>query len=275
MVGVVSGLLGIGGGVLMVPFMYVLMEQAGWTGLQVAPAHHATLAHATSLAVIIPTAVSGVLAHRRHGVTDWSVILPLGLGASGGALVGAVLAVGTPSVVLKALFGAFLILMAWRLGLRPRVPDTGGTGGTDVSGGFRRSGAVGGGLVVGFFSALLGVGGGIVALPILIRWGRMDLHRATAASLGIIAFAAVAGTVGYAVLGRGVEGLPAGSLGFVYLPLLLCMVPGAVLLAPLGAGWNNRLPVDVLRRLFAVLFLMLGVRLIWLHGGQIVGPLLG
>jgi uncharacterized protein len=266
-VGVVSGLLGIGGGVLMVPFMYALMAAAGWSGLHVLTEHQAALAHATSLAVILPTALSGVLAHRRHGAAEWSVIVPLGLGAAGGALVGARSAVAVPSLALKTLFGVFLLVMAWRLGVgRGAITREEAAGGQ----GIRWAGGVAGGGVVGFFSALLGVGGGIVAIPILIRWARMDLHRVTAASLGIITFAALAGIMGYWVLGRGVAGLPSATLGYVHLPLVLAMLPGAILLAPVGARLNNRLPVAVLRRLFALLFVVLGIRLVWIHGGELL-----
>jgi len=256
----------------MVPFLYFLLEGSGWSGLQALPEHHATLAHATSLAVILPTALSGILAHRRHGVADWAVILPLGLGAAAGAVLGAAVAVATPSVVLKALFGGFLLVMAWRLGVPgARLAPVG----DDQEPTMRWSWALGGGVVVGWFSALLGVGGGIVAIPILLRWTRMDLHRVTAASLGVIAFAAVAGIAGYALLGRGVPGLPAGAVGFVHIPLFFCMLPGAVALAPLGAALNNRLPVAVLRRVFAVLFLLLGSRLVWLHGGEVLSRVVG
>jgi uncharacterized protein len=263
-----SGLLGIGGGALIVPFLYLLIGGVGWSGLRVLPEHEAALAHATSLALIIPTALSGLLAYRRRGLVSWSVVIPLGVGAGLTAILGARVAIWLPALILKTLFGGFLILMAWTLvsGTPPPEPVE-----TQSSGRMRWPAALGGGGIVGFMSALLGVGGGVVAIPILIQWVRMDLSRVAAASLGIIAFAAVAGTLGYALAGWGVEGLPPGSAGFVHLPLLFAMLPGALLMAPVGAAWNHRLPTAVLRRAFSLFLLVVGVALLWTNGRELVG----
>lgn len=273
-VGVASGLLGIGGGVLMVPFIYLLMAEAGWSGLIVPPGHQAQMAHASSLAVIVPTAVSGLVAYGRQGAVIWASVLSLGLAAGVSAFFGARLAALLPSVALKVAFGGFLVVMAWRLrGRGDSASPPGGPTGGDGARRLRWHVALAGGGLVGFLSALLGVGGGIVAIPILIHWARLDLHRVAAASLGVITFAALAGTVGYALAGQAVDGLPAGSLGYVHLPLVLAMLPGAVFLAPTGARLNQRLPVDTLRRLFALLLLVVGLRLVWVNGGEMLAAL--
>jgi uncharacterized protein len=277
-VGVVSGLIGIGGGVLIVPFLYFLMG-ATWSGLQVLPEHEAALAHATSLAIIVPTALSGLHSYRRKGLVTWSSVLALGASAAVAAFLGARVAVLLPSLLLKTVFGLFLLGMAWRVGVveaaggkhRRGIGGGGDARRADGAGAMPRGKAVVGGGLVGFFSALLGVGGGAVAIPVLIHWGRLDLHRVAAASLGIIAFAAFAGSAGYALAGRGVEGLPGGALGFVHLPLLAVMLPGAVLLAPLGARWNQALPVATLRRVFAIILLVMGLQLAWSNGAALLG----
>ena len=263
-VGILSGLLGIGGGVLIVPFLYLLLALPGWSGLEAHPEHHAALAHATSLALIVPTALSGVLAYTRRGLMDASSLLPLGLGAGGAALIGSAVAPLLPAVLLQVAFGVFLLFMALRLSIPGRTGA--GVGGMDSRTG-RLPWAVGltGGGVVGFLSALLGVGGGVVAIPILLKWVRVGIERVAAASLGVIVCAALAGTIGYGVGGLGVEGLPRGALGFVHLPLLFAMLPGAVLAAPLGARWNDLLPASTLRRLFALLLLLMGIRLLWVY----------
>lgn len=267
--GVVSGLLGIGGGVLMVPFIYFLMAGAEWSGLAVGSQYEAQFAHATSLALIVPAALSGLVAYAKKGVVSGSLILTLGSAAGGAAFLGAQLAVLLPSVLLKGAFGVFLLAMAWNLASAKRAEASSERPGRR-RGRMRWHAALAGGGMVGLMSVLLGVGGGIVAIPILLHWARMDLHRVVAASLGIITFAALAGTVGYAVAGRGVEGLPPLSVGFVHLPLFLAMLPGAVLLAPVGAAWNQRLPTSVLQRMFAVLLFVVGVRLVWLNGSELL-----
>jgi uncharacterized protein len=277
--GALSGLLGIGGGTLLVPFLYFLMANPSWSGVVVDPSHHAALAHATSLAVIMPTAAAGLVSFRRAGMVTWGAIVPLGLAAAVAALAGAQLAVVLPSEGLKVAFGALILGVGGRM-LQQRGGDASGGGGRSgarpgarppSSGALRPWVAVGGGGVVGLLSALLGVGGGIVAVPILVRWARMDLHRVTAASIGIVAFAAPAGILSYALAGQGVGGLPAGSMGFVNLPLALALVPGAVLLAPWGARLNRRLPVATLRRIFGVFLVGMGLRLVWVYLPALLG----
>jgi uncharacterized protein len=274
--GLLSGLLGIGGGTVLVPFLYLLMANPGWSGVVVDPAQHATLAHATSLAVIVPTSVAGMLAFRRHGLVDWNVVVPLGVTAAVAALVGAQVAVHLSSDLLKVLFGALLLWIGARmLGLAggggPAALASGLS--TPGSASLRPAAAVAGGGLVGFLSAVLGIGGGVVAVPLLLRWARMDLHRVTAASIGIVAFAAPAGILSYAWAGQGVPGLPPGSVGFVSLPLAAALIPGAVLMAPVGARLNRGIPVRRLRRIFGAFLLVMGLRLVVVYlpalaGGQ-------
>jgi len=257
--GFLSGLLGIGGGTILVPFLYMVLMYPHWLGAAVDPSLHATLAHATSLAVIMPTALSGFLAYRRRGLVDGATILPLGISAALAALVGAQVAVFMPSDFLKMAFGCMLLWIGWRL-FRGRHGEVVATGAR-----MRPWAAWLGGGLVGFLSAILGIGGGVLAIPILLRWARLDLHRVTAASIGIVGFAAPAGILSYMWAGRGVEGLPPGSLGFVSVPLAVVLIPGAVLMAPFGARLNQRLPVRTLRLLFAAFLLTMGARLLWVY----------
>ncbi len=257
-VGVVSGLLGIGGGILMVPFLYLLMGSTAWSGLEVPVEHQAALAHATSLAVIVPAALSGLLAFRRMNLIPWGAILPLAVAAAFAALLGARVAIALPGPVLKLVFGLFLLASSRRL-LRGREgPDEASAEERRV----RWTVAVPGGGAVGLLSALLGIGGGIVAIPILIRWVGLELHRVVPTSIAIIAFAAPAGVLAYALAGP-VPGLPGGAVGYVHLPSALAMAPGAALLAPVGARWNRRLGTRALRLALGALLLVFGVQLIW------------
>jgi uncharacterized protein len=261
LVGVLSGLLGIGGGIVMVPFFYLLMAAPGWSGLEVPAEHQTALAHATSLAVILPTALSGFLSYRRQGTLDWDVVLPLGLPAGVAAAFGALVAVHLPGPLLRVAFALVLLASCVRL-LRPE-PTIADSNSREPGSGVPRGAAVTGGSVVGFLSAMLGIGGGIVAIPVLLNWVGLEVKRVAAASIGIVAFAAPIGILSYMIAGRGLEGLPAGTLGFVAVPLALALIPGAVLLAPLGTRINQRLPVPILRRGFGLLMLGVGLRLLW------------
>lgn len=265
-VGVASGLLGIGGGILMVPFFYLLMEQPAWSGVVVPASEQAAVAHATSLAVILPAAVAGLLAYRRHGALEWEAIVPLGIAAALAALAGARLAVVLPAEVLRGAFGLLLLYVGGRLLLGKRPAGDGA--GVEVEARPLRGGrAIAGGSAIGICSSVLGIGGGLVAIPILIRWAHMSLHRVTPTSLGIVVFAAAAGALSYATAGDPAAGLPPGAVGYVFVPAALALTPGAVLLAPVGAGINRRLPVPVLRRVFGVFLVIVAARILLQAGG--------
>ncbi len=272
-VGVLSGLLGIGGGIVMVPFLYALMAAPLFSGVVVDEAHQTALAHATSLAVILPTALSGFLSYRRHGLLDRDVVVPLGLPAAVAAVAGALIAVELPGAILRVAFAFLLLASCIRL-LRPG-PDADSGEVREAGSGVSVGAAVVGGACVGLLSALLGIGGGIVALPILLHWVGLELRRVAAASIGIITFAAPAGIASYMVAGRGLEGLPPGTIGYVSIPLALAMIPGAVLLAPLGTRINRTLPLPILRRLFGFVMLGVGLRLLWANLPEAWARLLG
>ena len=258
--GFASGLLGIGGGLVMVPFLYFLMEGMAWSGVSVPTDYQAAVAHATSLAVIVPTAVSGLLAFRRRGVVHWPTVLPLAPTAAAAALIGSRVAVALPTPLLKTAFGVVIVLTGARM-LRASLPM--GAAPTIGRSALRWWVALPAGAMIGFLSALLGVGGGVVAIPILIHVAHMDVRRVAPVSIAVMVLAAPAGVLGYAAAGASLEGMPTWSMGYVFLPAVAAMVPGAAFFAPLGARWNQRLPTATLGRLFAVLLIVVGVDLIW------------
>lgn len=254
-VGFVAGLVGIGGGVLLVPFLYFFYGHPAWRGATVAAGVEAAVAHATSLAIILPTAVLGVATYARSGFVAWRAVLPIAGASMVGAAFGARLAVALPDELLRLGFGLFLIATAVQLTGRPRSAD-------ELP--LRTSPAytIPAGLGIGVFSALLGVGGGLVAIPVLLYLIRLDLSRVAATSLAVVAFASAAGTVTYGLSGSGIAGVPPGSVGYVDLATALPMALGAIASVPLGTWANRRVEPHVLRRVFAVLFLVLGIRLV-------------
>jgi uncharacterized membrane protein YfcA len=248
-VGFVAGLLGVGGGLIIVPVLIMLLHTHGQ-----AVGMEPQLALGTSLATILFTSLSSVRAHHRRGVVEWSLVRRIAPGIVLGTLAGAALAARMPATVLKIFFVIFLFYAAVQMWLdfKP-APHRGlpGRTGTSLAGG-----------VIGVVSSWVGIGGGTLSVPFML-WHNVPLHRAIATSAAIGFPIAFAGAVGYVLGGWTVSGLPAGSLGFVYLPALAGIVLGSVLTAPLGARTAHRLPVRPLKRVFALLLFTLALRMVW------------
>ena len=237
--GYAAGLLGIGGGMLIGPFVTLIMSARG------APADLAVkMAIATSMATIIFTSISSVRAHHQRGAVRWPIVKGL---APGIVLGGAIASVGVFSVLkgttLALLFALFVGFSATQMFLdkKPKpsreMPGTGGQ--------------IAAGSVIGFLSGLVGAGGGFISVPFMVAHNISILNAvATSAALGFPI--ALANTVGYVVSGASVQGLPEWSLGYVWLPALAVIASCSVMTAPLGAKMAHRLPVAKLKRIFAL-----------------------
>ncbi len=243
--GVSAGLLGIGGGLIIVPALLAIWQQGGLDSPWLVQ-----MAIATSLASIVFTSVSSVYAHHRRGAVLWPQVARLAPGILLGAGLGAWSAAGLPGAWLKAAFGVFELLVAAQMAfrLRPR-PQRGLPGGLGM-------GAVG--VLIGWLSALLGIGGGTLTVPFL-SWCNVTMQKAVATSAACGLPIAVAGSLAYVFAGWGAQGLPAGALGFVQLPALLGVVAASVLFAPLGAWLAHRLSAPALKRVFALFLALLGL----------------
>ena len=252
LVGLISGLTGIGGGVLMVPFLYVLYAQ-----LAVPSSEATVLAHATSLAVIVPTAVRGLLSYRGHGLVRWREAMTLAAAAAVSAVLAARLAVHVPSQALRSGFGIFLLVVAADLLLRrERV------GAQPLEGRASTLYAILVGLPVGALSALLGVGGGVVATVGMYYVLRLRFEAIAPTSLAVIVVTAAAGSLSYLLAPAGA--LPFGwVVGRVDFGHALPLAIGSVAAAPLGVRLNRRMPVLMLRRVFALVLLLVGTDLVW------------
>lgn len=248
-VGFVAGLLGVGGGLIIVPVLILLLHAQG-----LAAGIEPQVALGTSLASILFTSLSSVRAHHRRGAVEWPLVARIAPGILAGTFAGALLAARVPATLLKLFFVAFLFYAAIQMWLdfKP-APHRGlpGRAGTSLAGG-----------IIGAVSSWVGIGGGTLSVPFML-WHNVPLHRAIATSAAIGFPIAVAGAAGYVLGGRGAAGLPAGSWGFVYLPALAGIVLGSVLTAPLGARTAHRLPVRPLKRIFALLLVTLALRMAW------------
>ena len=246
--GFVAGLLGVGGGLIIVPVLVFIFA-----------AHHFPeqyvmhLALGTSLASIIFTSISSLRAHHAHGAVNWKVWREITPGVVIGTLLGSVLAAYLSAFFLKAFFVVFVFYVGTQmlLDIKPKpsraLPGLPGMFAT--------------GNVIGAVSSLVGIGGGTLSVPFM-TWCNIKLHQAIGTSAAIGLPIAVAGAVGYVANGLAVNNLPAHSLGFIYLPALGAIVAASILTAPLGAKLAHRLPVKKLKKIFALLLYTLGIRML-------------
>jgi len=244
--GFLAGLLGIGGGLIIVPALVYALPHAGY-----GPDVLVQTAIGSSLAVIVFTAISSIRAHHRAGYVEWGVVRAIAPGVCVGALSGAVLAGHLSGQVLRVIYLLFLLAAAAQMLLELR-PKGGGAPGA--------AGFAAAGLVIGVFSSLVGIGGGTLSTPFLL-WCRRTIHTAVASSAAIGLPIAISGSVGFVLAGLDRAGLPEGSTGFVAWPAVLVIGGVSVLLAPVGAAVSHRVPQKPLKRVFACLLLVLAVRI--------------
>lgn len=248
--GFVAGLLGIGGGALLVPLLAMLFEAQNF------PADHVLhLALGTSMAAIIFTAISSARAHDKHGAVLWPVVVRIVPGILLGTVLGTLLAARISTRALAVFFAFFILYVALQmfLNFKPKPSRELPTA----------PGMIAAGTLIGGLSSLVAIGGGILTVPFL-TWCNVKAHEAIGTSAAVGVPIAVGGTIGYIWNGMHASGLPAGSVGFIQLPALVFLVAASVLTAPLGARLAHRLKVDLLKRLFGVLLVLLAAKM--LHG---------
>lgn len=239
--GLLAGLMGVGGGLVMVPALLLLLGLQGFD-----PGHLAHLAVGSSLAAIVPISIASLWSHHRRGAVEWPAVLWFSPGLMLGAWSGAWLAAQMSTAWLKGLFGAFLLLVAVQMlsGFRP--PSTRRGEGVVLFGPA--------GWLIGLVSGLVGIGGGTMTVPFL-HWRGRPLPRAVATSAACGLPIALAGAAGFLHFGAAVQ-------GYVHWPAVAVIAPFAVITAPLGARLAHTLPVVQLRRLFALVLVAVGLRLI-------------
>ena len=247
--GVLAGLLGIGGGLVIVPMLVFCFTRQG-----IPHEFIMYLALGTSLAVIVFTATSSFLAHHKRGAVRWDIVKRITPGILIGTFLGSCIASRLPTDFLKAFFVVFLYYVSWQLLTGKKNKASRGLPGPCAMFGV--------GNVIGGVSSFLGIGGGTLSVPFM-TWCNVNVHHAIGTSAAIGFPIAVAGTVGYLYNGWGISGLPPYSLGYIYLPAMGCIVGISVLTAPLGVKLAHSLPVDKLKRVFAVLLLAMGTKMLW------------
>jgi len=259
--GFASGLLGVGGGFLMVPVSYWLILAMG-----VSPDIAIRIAFGTSLLVILPTAISGSWGHNKKKTVRWKTALILGSCALVGAMVGATLAAHLPVEVLEKGFGGLVLAIAlWMgLGIMPRLRRED----KEPRENFELAAACG--FPIGMVTGLTGLGGGVLIVPVLVLALNFPMHLAIGTSVASIILASLGGIVGYIVNGLGVPNPLHYSLGYVNLPIWLCLAATSIPLAQLGARTAHALPAKPLRYIFIAFMVYVGMEMIgifnWIRG---------
>ncbi len=246
--GVMAGLLGVGGGLIIVPALaWILHHQ------QVDDAIVMHLAIGTSLATIVVTSISSVRAHHRRGAVLWPIFWRLTPGIVVGAWLGAAIADALPSAVLSKVFAVFVLTVAAQMGFGAKPAphrELPGTTGMLTAGG-----------VIGAVSAIVGIGGGSLTVPFL-TWCNTAIRQAVATSSACGLPIALAGALGFVVTGLNATGRPDWSLGYIYGPALVGITLTSMLSAPLGAKLAHTLPTEMLKKVFAVFLTLVGVKML-------------
>mgnify|MGYP006286968141 CR=1 FL=1 len=250
MSGFLAGLLGIGGGMVMVPFLTLIMSSRG-----AAPDLAVKMAIATSMATIVFTSVASVRAHHRKGAVRWDIVRSL---APGIVLGSAISSLGLFALLkgsyLAVFFGLFVGFSATQMFLdkKPKpsrqMPQAGGQW---LAGG-----------LIGLLSGLVGAGGGFISVPFM-AWCNVAMHNAVATSAALGFPIALANAAGYIVSGMTAQDLPVGSFGYIWLPALAVIAGCSVFMAPIGARLAHRLPVKQLKRIFAGVLYLLAAYMLW------------
>ncbi len=247
--GFLAGLLGIGGGLLTVPFLTMILSY-----FMPSNEHLVHMAIGTAAATIVFTSFASLRAHYKHGAILWPVWRGIVPGLLIGGLLGAQIAGFLPMLPLAIVFAVFSIFSATQM-LLGRTPKASrqlpGIPGLLGAGGF-----------IGTVSGLIGAGGGFLSVPYFI-WCNVPVRNAVATSAAMGFPIAVASTLGFIIAGFHAEGRPEFSLGYVYLPAMVAIVTTSMIFAPLGARAAHRWPVMTIRRCFACLLYCLGVYMVW------------
>lgn len=248
--GVLAGLLGVGGGIVIVPVLDATLGV-----MEVDPAIRMHIAVATSLATIILTSISSTRAHHARGAVDFALARSWGFFILVGSVAGTVLASQVDSSVLSMVFALVAILVALKMVLPTdnlRLADSvpGGVGGKLPP------------IAIGGLSCMMGIGGGSLSVPTLTLMS-VPVHRAVGTSALFGLLISLPGALTYIVTGWGDPRLPAGNLGYVSLPGLVCIAPMTVLAAPLGAKIAHRLTHRQLSLVFGSFLLLVSLRMLY------------
>jgi|TARA_R110002126_G_scaffold77790_4_gene193787 uncharacterized membrane protein YfcA len=247
-VGFLAGLLGIGGGLIIVPALLYILPSVGISSVQLTH-----VAIATSLASIILTSMSSAAAHHKRGNIPWALFKPILPGIVIGSLASAFVSEQIASDDLQQAFAIFVVLMAVQMAFPFKVKT--GSSLPNFAVLFIIS------ILIALTAGLMGIGGGVLLVPFLSYCG-LQMRQAVGFSSATGMLIAVSGTIGYIIAGFDVPNLPEGSVGYIYLPALIGIIISSMLCAPIGVKAASSWPTPVLKKIFACLLVVVGLKLL-------------
>lgn len=247
--GVLAGLLGVGGGIVLVPSFFYAFQTLGYGGPQLMQ-----VCLATSLATIIVTSTRSVLSHNRKGAVDWEILRGWGPGIAVGAVVGVLVASALRSSTLQGLFGVLALAIGLYMGLGRSEWRLGEA----MPKGLKRAALS---PVVGFLSVLMGIGGGSFGVPLMSLHGT-PIHRAVATAAGFGVIIAVPSVLGFMLLPIDPAAQPPLSIGAVNIPAFLVVIAMTLTTAPLGVKLAHAMDPKPLKRVFAVFLIFVALNML-------------
>ncbi|MFK7938097.1 MAG: sulfite exporter TauE/SafE family protein [Roseovarius sp.] len=247
--GVLAGLLGVGGGIVLVPAFFYAFQTLGYGGPQLMQ-----VCLATSLATIIVTSVRSVLSHNKKGAVDWDILRTWAPGIVIGAVIGVTVASNLSSTVLQAVFGVLGITVGlymglgraeWRLG---QFMPTGATRAVMSPG-------------LGFLSVMMGIGGGSFGVPLMSLYNT-PIHRAVATAAGFGVLIAVPSVMGFLLLSLDPATKPPLTIGAVNLVAFCVVIAMTLITTPYGVKLAHAMDPKPLKRVFAVFLTLVALNML-------------
>ncbi len=251
--GLIAGLLGVGGGIIIVPVSYFILLQLGYS---IDVVMHVSVA--SSLCIIVFTSISSVLSHIKLNNIDRNVVKKWVAGIISGSIIGSLLASRIEGEILVLIFISLAFLISLNMFFQRNIK----TIGNDIPQNFFTNFSISG--LIGLFSALIGIGGGSFSVPILGIFSK-KIHQAVGTSAVLGFFIALPGAISYIFLGINIEGLPPYSLGYVNILIVALVISTSIFTANIGAKLSSKISKEILKKIFAIFLLFTCTSLVIEH----------
>ncbi|RLG30862.1 sulfite exporter TauE/SafE family protein [Methanosarcinales archaeon] len=257
LVGLVSGMLGVGGCFIMIPVQYWIL-----TAIGIEPTIAIRVAFGTNLLVVFPTALSGSFRHHKKKVILWKQAIILGLTSMLFTFAGAYLATQLSSNILKIIFGSAILLGALRMITARPIRIEGEPHANAITYIFL-------GAIFGFITGLIGIGGGVLMIPLMVIFLNYHMHEAVGTSTAVMIFTSLGGAMAYILYGLNAPGLPPYSVGYVNFLQWILLAGASIPMAQLGVHFAHKINPKSLKWIFIIVMIYMGLKMIgvfsWLH----------